>query len=52
MFSRIFADEGDYPVNTPKIYNVKGNNRLYPGLQPLTTESVLRMWGFFFSPVP
>ena len=27
-------------MNNQKIYNVEGNNRLLPGLQPLTTESV------------
>ena len=28
------ADEGDNPVNNPNVYNVEGENRLLPGLQP------------------
>ena len=24
-----FVDEGDNPVNNPKIYNVEGNNRFF-----------------------
>ena len=47
MFYGKFADKGNNPVN---IYNVEGNNRLSPGLQPLTTGSVLKIP--FFSPVP
>jgi len=38
---------GDNSVNNQKIYNVEGNNRLLPGLQPLTTESVLNRRFFF-----
>jgi len=43
---------GDNSVNNQKIYNVEGNNRLLPGLQPLTTGSVLKMRFLFFSTVP
>jgi hypothetical protein len=35
-------------VNNPNIYNVEGDNRLSPGLQSLTTGSVLKIL-FFFS---
>ena len=38
-----FYDEGNNPVNNPIIYNVEGDNKLSPGLQPLTTGSVLKM---------
>jgi len=34
-------------MNNPNIYNVEEDNRLSPGLQPLTTESELKI---FFSP--
>ena len=54
MFFGKFADEGDNPVNNPNIYNVDGDNRLSPGLQPLTSGSVLkiRLICVFFNPVP
>ena len=45
-----FADKGDNPVDNLNMYNVKGNNRLSLGQQPLTTESVLKT--FFLNPVP
>ena len=32
-----FDDEGDNPVDNPNIFNVEGDDRLLPGLQPLTT---------------
>jgi len=51
MFYRKFADKGDNLVNNPNIYNVEGDNRLSPGLQPLTTGSMLKI-RFFFSPIP
>ena len=51
MFYRKFADKGDNPMDNPNIYNVEGNNTLSPGLQPLTTGSVLKIPDFF-SPVP
>ena len=44
------ADEGDIPVNYPKIYNVEGDNRWSPDLHPPTTESMLKMQ-VYFSPV-
>jgi len=50
MFYGKFADGGDNPVNNANIYNVEENNRLSPGLQPQSTESVLKIR--FFSPVP
>ena len=31
------GDEGDNPVDNPNIFNVEGEDRLSPGLQPLTT---------------
>ena len=34
MFYEKFADKGDNQVNNPNIYNVEGDNRLSPGLQP------------------
>ena len=46
-----FADMGDNPVNNTNIYNIERDNRLSPGLQPLTTESMLKIL-FFFTPVP
>jgi len=48
MFYRKFADEGDHPVDNPNIYNVEGDNRLSPGLQPLKTGSALKISGFLF----
>jgi hypothetical protein len=30
MFYGKFADEGDNPVNNPKIYNVEGNKKVVP----------------------
>ena len=42
MFFGNFADEVDNPVNNPIIYNVEGDNRLSPGVQPLKTGSVLK----------
>jgi hypothetical protein len=41
-----FYDEGNNPVNNPIIYNVEGDNKLSPGLQPLTTGSVLKILFF------
>jgi hypothetical protein len=41
MFYGKFADKGDNPVNNTNIYNIERDNRLSPGLQPLTTESML-----------
>jgi hypothetical protein len=35
-----------HPVNNPNIYNVEGENRLSPGLQPLTTGSVFNILFF------
>ena len=32
-----FGDEGDNPADNPKMFNVEGDDRLSPGLQPLTT---------------
>jgi hypothetical protein len=43
-----FANEGNNPVNNPNIYNVQGENRLSPGLQPLTTGSVFNILFFSF----
>jgi hypothetical protein len=40
MFYGEYADEGNNPVDNPNIYNVEGDNRLSPGLLPLTTGSV------------
>jgi hypothetical protein len=50
MFYGKFANEGDNRVNNPNIYNVEEDNRLSPGLQSMTTGSVLKIW--VFSPVP
>ena len=57
MFYRKFDDEGNNPVDNPNIYNVEGDYRLSPSLQPLTTGSVLkirffliRFRNFFFIP--
>jgi hypothetical protein len=46
-----FANKGDNLMNNLKIDNVEGDNRLSPGLQLLTTRSMLKMQ-FFSSPVP
>ena len=46
MLYRKFYDEGNNPVNNPIIYNVEGDNKLSPGLQPLTTGSVLKILFF------
>ena len=51
MFYRKFADEGYNTVKNPNIYNVERDKRLSPGLQPMTTGSVLQI-RFCFSPVP
>ena len=47
MFYGKFADKGDNPVNNTNIYNIERDNKLSPGLQPLTTESMLKI--LFFS---
>ena len=49
MFYGKFANEGDNSMNNLKIDNVEGDNRLSPGLQLLTTRSMLKMH-FFFQP--
>jgi hypothetical protein len=41
------VDEGDNPVDNPNIYNIKGDNRLSLGLQPLTTRNAIII--LFFS---
>jgi hypothetical protein len=43
MFYGEYADEGNNPVDNPNIYNVEGDNRLSPGLLPLTTGSVWKI---------
>jgi hypothetical protein len=43
MFYGKFADEEDKAVGNPIHYNVEGDNRLLPGLQPLTTRSALKI---------
>jgi hypothetical protein len=43
MFYRKCDDEGNNPVDNPNIYNVEGDYRLSPSLQPLTTGSVLKI---------
>jgi hypothetical protein len=35
------VDEGDNTVDNPNIYNIKGDNRLSLGLQPLTTRNAI-----------
>lgn len=45
MFYGKFADKGDNPVDNPNIYYVERDNMLLPGLQSLTTASVLRALG-------
>ena len=47
MFHGKCVDEGD----NPHIYNIKGDNRLSPGLQPLTTRNAIIIL-FFLSPLP
>ena len=47
MFFGNFADEVDNPVNNLNIYNVEGDTRLSPGVQPLKTGSVLKTRVFF-----
>jgi hypothetical protein len=44
-----FDDEGNNAVDNPNIYNVEGDNRLSPSLQPLTTRSVLNFFFFLIS---
>ena len=44
-----FDDEGNNPVKNPNIYDIEGDNRLSPGLQPMTTVSVLKT-EFFLKP--
>jgi hypothetical protein len=44
-----FDDEGNNPVKNPNIYDIEGDNRLSPGLQPMTTVSVLKTV-FFLKP--
>jgi len=51
MFYGTFADEGNNLVDNPNIYNEERDNKLSPGLQPLTPESVFKI-RFFNSPVP
>lgn len=43
MFYGKFTDEGDNTVNNPKIYDVEGNNRLSPDLQPVFVFSILKI---------
>jgi hypothetical protein len=38
-----FSDTENNPVDNPNINNVKGDTKLSPGLQPLTTRSVLKI---------
>jgi hypothetical protein len=47
MFYENVYDKGDNLVDNPNIYNVEGDNWLSPGLQPLTTTSVVKI--LFFS---
>ena len=49
IFYEKIAEEGDNPANNPNICNVTGDNRWSPGLQLLTTGSVLKI-GVFFIP--
>ena len=50
IFYEKIAEEGDNPANNPNICNVTGDNRWSPGVQLLTTGSVLKI-GFFFHSV-
>jgi hypothetical protein len=43
MFYETFADEGINAMDNLNIYNAEGYNMLSPGIQPLTTESVLKI---------
>ena len=43
MFYGKFPDEGNNLVDNPNIYNVEGDNKLSPGLQTLTSESVFKI---------
>jgi hypothetical protein len=43
MVYRKLADEGDKPVDNSNIYNAQEDNKLSPGLQPLTTWSALKI---------
>ena len=49
MFNGKFAEEGYNLVDNLNIYNVKEDYRLSPGLQPLTTGSVLKIRVFLSS---
>ena len=49
MFYGKFADKGNNLVDNPNIYNVEGDNKLSPSLQPLTTGSVLKICVVFVS---
>ena len=51
MFYEKVHDKGDNLVDNPNIHNVEGDNWLSPGLQPLTTASVVKIF-FLFNPVP
>jgi hypothetical protein len=46
MFYENVYDKGDNLVDNPNIYNVEGDNWLSPGLQPLTTTSVVNILFF------
>jgi len=43
MFYGKFAVEGDNPLNNGNIYNVEGDNKLSPGLQPMLTGRVVKI---------
>jgi hypothetical protein len=43
MFHEKFADEGINAMDNLNIYNVEGYNMLSPDIQPVTTESVLKI---------
>ena len=47
MFYGKFIDKGDNSVDNTNIYNVEGDNRLSPSLQPLTSRSIENPWCFF-----
>jgi hypothetical protein len=47
IFYGKLADEWDNPVDNSNIYNVKEDNRLSPGIQPLTTGSVVNICFLF-----
>ena len=44
MFYRKLSDKGNNLVDNPNIYNVEEDNKLSPGLQPLTTDSVFKIY--------